>query len=109
MQYSWDAYPYRGADMNSLDLKKVEQFIAKVNLVKRFSLPLNPQDALSKLNMIQKNTPTNAAMILFPKDNLRYNVHIGRFKTPSLIIADKMIDIICLMCWKNRCKQLSDI
>jgi len=92
MQYSWDAYPYRGADINSLNLKKVEQFIAKVNLVKRFSLPLNPQDALSKLNMIQKNTPTNAAMILFSKDNLRYNVHIGRFKTPSLIVADKMIN-----------------
>jgi len=31
-------------------------------------------------------------MILFSKQNLRYNVHIGRFKTPSLIIADKLIN-----------------
>ncbi|NDP22179.1 MAG: ATP-dependent DNA helicase [Paludibacter sp.] len=92
MQYSWDAYLYSGADVNSLDLVKVEQFISKVNNAKRFSLPENPVDALIKLNMFQKNTPTNAAMILFSKDNLRYNVHIGRFKTPSLIIADKMIN-----------------
>ena len=92
MQYSWDAYPYNGANLNSLDLSKVEQFIAKLNDVKRFSLPTDPIEALSKLNMIQKNIPTNASMILFSKDNLRYNVHIGRFKTPSLIIADKMIN-----------------
>jgi len=92
MQYSWDAYPYSGADINSIDLQKVEQFIAKVNIIKRFSLPLNPVNALIKLNLLQKKTPSNAAMVLFSKANLRYNVHIGRFKTPSLIIADKMIN-----------------
>lgn len=91
MQYSWDAYPYNGADINSLNFNKVEQFISKVNSVKRFSLPNNPMDALEKLKMIQKGIPTNAAMILFSKENLFYNVHIGRFKTPSTIIADKMI------------------
>ncbi|MDR0941992.1 MAG: hypothetical protein LBM68_07190, partial [Bacteroidales bacterium] len=32
------------------------------------------------------------AMILFSKENLLYNVHIGRFKMPSMIIADKMIN-----------------
>ncbi len=48
-------------------------------------------DALEKLKMIQKGIPTNAAMILFSKENLFYNVHIGRFKTASTIIADKMI------------------
>lgn len=31
-------------------------------------------------------------MILFSKENLLYNVHIGRFKRPTLIIADKMIN-----------------
>jgi ATP-dependent DNA helicase RecG len=78
MQNSWDSYPYADADVDSLDLLKVEHFIAKVNSVKRFSLPLNPSDALKKLNMIQKNVPTNAAMLLF--------------STPSMIIADKMIN-----------------
>ena len=42
--------------------------------------------------MLQNNVPTNAAMILFSKENLLYHVHIGRFKTPSMIIADKMIN-----------------
>ena len=92
MQYSWDSYPYLGAHIDDLNLEKVKTFIFKVNQVKRFLLPENPVDALFKLNMIKGETPTNAAMILFSKENLRYNVHIGRFKTPSMIIADKMIN-----------------
>lgn len=32
-------------------------------------------------------------MILFSKENLFYNVHVGRFKTPSLIIDERMINI----------------
>ena len=92
MQNSWDSYLYQGAHFNDLDFDKIEQFILKVNQVRRFSLPLNHEEALKKLNMIQHNTPTNGAMILFSKQNLRYNVHIGRFKTPSLIIADKLIN-----------------
>jgi len=91
MQYSWDSYLYAGASANSLNVEKIKQFIQKVNTVKRFSLPNNPMDALEKLKMIQNGTPTNAAMILFAKENLFYNVHIGRFKTTSTIIADKMI------------------
>ena len=91
MQNSWDSYPYRGATTNSLNIEKIEQFIAKVNIVKRFSLPTQPLDALKKLNLIRFDVPANAAMLLFSNDNLRYNVHIGRFKTPSTIIADKMI------------------
>lgn len=91
MQYSWDSYLYAGASANGLNIEKIKQFIQKVNKVKRFSLPNNPMDALEKLRMIQNGIPTNAAMILFSKENLFYNVHIGRFKTPSTIIADKMI------------------
>lgn len=41
--------------------------------------------------MFRDNVPTNAAMLLFSKRDLHYNVHIGRFKSPTLIIADKMI------------------
>lgn len=91
MQNSWDSYFYKNADIDDLELEKIKQFVSKVNAVKRFFLPVNPIDALTKLNMIKNNKPTNASMILFSKENLRNNVHIGRFKTPSLIIADKMI------------------
>jgi ATP-dependent DNA helicase RecG len=92
MQYSWDAYPYPHATIDSLNLEKVSAFISRVNEAGRFHLPANPKAALIKLRMLRNNVPTNAAMILFSKENLLYNVHIGRFKTPSMIIADKMIN-----------------
>ncbi|MDR0724724.1 MAG: putative DNA binding domain-containing protein [Prevotellaceae bacterium] len=92
MQYSWDAYPYFGADTESLNPEKIKSFIARVNATGRFHLPENPVEALYKLRMLKDGKPTNAAMILFSRENLLHNVHIGRFKTPSLILADKMIN-----------------
>ena len=92
MQYSWDSYPYPKASADDINLEKVKKFITRVNLAERFQLPENPKNALIKLKMLQNNVPTNAAMILFSKENLLHNVHIGRFKTPSMIIADKMIN-----------------
>ena len=91
-QLSWDSYPYPGASFNDLKIEKVKQFIYKVNNAGRFILPENPEDALEKLGMLDNDVPTYAAMILFSKANLRYNAHIGRFKTQSMIIADKMIN-----------------
>ena len=90
-QLSWDSYPYPGSSIDDLKIEKIKQFIYKVNNAGRFLLPENPEDALAKLGMLDNGVPTNAAMILFSKADLRYNVHIGRFKTQSMIIADKMI------------------
>lgn len=91
MQYSWDAYPYSKATYNDLNEDKIKDFIAKVNVKGRFKLPNNPKEALIKLRLLKEEVPSNAAMILFSKENLLYNVHIGRFKLPSLIVADNMI------------------
>jgi len=66
--------------------------VGEVGWYKRFTLPSDPIEALSKLKLIEGSTPTNAAMILFSAENLLFNVHVGRFKTPSMIIADKMIN-----------------
>ena len=90
-QVSWDSYEFSGATIHDLQQGKLDEFIRKVNNAGRFLLPTNPVTALEKLGMLLKNVPTNAAMILFSKRDLHYNVHIGRFKSPSLIIADKMI------------------
>ena len=87
MQHSWDSYLYNGASQNDLDVSLIRKFIEKVNRNGRFSLPTEPFEALKKLNMIKNGYPTNAAMILFSKQDLKYNVHIGRFKTPSMIIG----------------------
>lgn len=54
-------------------------------------MPESPREALSKLGMIQDGVPTNSAYLLFAADDPHYNVHIGRFKTPSVIIDDKMV------------------
>lgn len=47
---------------------------------------------MTKLHLLKDGVPVNAAMLLFSKSNLLYNVHIGHFKTPSLIIADNMVN-----------------
>ena len=91
LQLSWDSYTKPNAEFKDLSILKIKAFIKKVNESERFSLPLNPREALSKLKLITNHEVSNAAMILFSNDNLRYNVHVGRFKTPSLIIDDKLI------------------
>ena len=93
LQVSWDSYPAYGKTFEDLDTNAVERFIAKVNAGGR--LNLNGQtwaDNLRKLKLIDRMQPTNAAYLLFGKDNIGYNVHMGRFKTPSMIIDDKMLN-----------------
>jgi len=90
LHLSWDAYPYPKAVIDNLNFEKVRKFIAKVNNSGRFNLPGNVEDALSKLRLTVDNVPVNAAMLLFANESLNHNVHVGRFKTPSMIIDDKI-------------------
>jgi len=91
MQYSWDAYFSRNCSINDLDFNKVQKFIDKVNSVGRFSLDGTPIECLEKLKYISREKITNAAVLLFGKGESSYNVHLGRFKTESMIIDDKML------------------
>ncbi len=91
LQTSWDAYAHHSASLDDIDFNKVSVFIEKVNAGGRFNLPLNVMDALTKLKLIQNNVPVNAALLLFAKEHSNHNVHVGRFKTPSMIIDDKML------------------
>lgn len=43
------------------------------------------------MRLLKKGQPTQAAMLLFPKIAPPYQVHVGRLKTPSHIIDDKII------------------
>jgi len=74
-----------------LQIKKVEKFIDKVNAAERFSLKGTWQECLKKLKLIKDNRPTNAAMHLFSKEDLLVNVHIGRFRSPTLIVDDRLL------------------
>jgi len=91
LQLSWDSYPAHGFAIEDLDLTKIEKFIAKVNAVGRFRLEGTAFECLEKLRLINKSAVTNAAVLLFSKNDSIYNVHLGRFKTPSMIIDDKML------------------
>jgi len=91
LQSSWDAYESNSIKYEDLDITKVDKFITKVNDTKRFTLSSDPKEALQKLNLIKDEESTNAAMLLFCKDQNIYNIHIGRFKTASMIVDDKMI------------------
>lgn len=91
VQTSWDSYPYNDSTLDDLDEQKIESFIQRVNQSGRFNLSGTPLECLRKLRLIKNDVPTNAAMLLFSKEELFYNVHIGRFKTQSLIIDDKMV------------------
>lgn len=92
LQLSWDSYPFKAATFKQLQISKIKQFIKRVNESGRFSLPLEPNAALVKLKLVTNSKRSNAAMILFSSHTPFYNVHVGRFKSPSLIIDDRMIN-----------------
>jgi ATP-dependent DNA helicase RecG len=92
LQTSWDAFPAINKTINDLDVSKINKFIETVNSKGRYQLPGTWKDNLEKLRLIKGETITNAAWLLFGKETTGYNVHIGRFKTPSMIIGDKMLN-----------------
>ncbi len=91
LQVSWDSYPAPNITIDDIDLLKVEKFIRKVNATGRFNLEGSLVENLEKLRLISNNKITNAAYLLFAKRDIAFNVHLGRFKTPSYIIDDKML------------------
>ena len=89
LQLSWDAYPASTHTLDDLSLPKIKRFIRQVNDNGRFALESTDFAALEKLNYIANGQPTWAAMLLFAKEPIRHHVHIGRFKTPDMIIDDR--------------------
>lgn len=78
--------------MKDLDESLIEKFISKVNTAGRFHLHTNIKSSLQKLRLINDRQITNAAWLLFGKGDIGYNIHLGRFKTPTHIIDDKMLN-----------------
>ncbi|MDO9037540.1 MAG: putative DNA binding domain-containing protein [Lutibacter sp.] len=92
LQLSWDSYPAQGKSFDDLDVHKVTSFFEKVNARGRFKLEGSWLENLQKLKLVGAQGITNAAWLLFAKENTGYNVHLGRFKTPSTIIDDRMLN-----------------
>jgi ATP-dependent DNA helicase RecG len=91
LQLSWDAYEAPRESLDALSIPKIERFIDQVNQCGRFTLDNSPLLALEKLKYIVNNHPTWAALLLFAENPLRHHIHIGRFKTPAMIIDDRQI------------------
>ena len=89
LQLSWDAYQADTHTLDALSMPKIKRFIQQVNENGRFALESTDFAALEKLNYIVNGHPTWAAMLLFAKEPIRHHIHIGRFKTPSMIIDDR--------------------
>lgn len=92
LQLSWDAYEAYEFSYEDLDVYKIERFLARLKEKGRYRVTQDPIHDLKKLNLLKENNqPTNAARLLFAKEQTVYNIHLGRFKTPSMILDDKMI------------------
>ena len=91
MQYSWDAYTRPDKSLDDLDEHLIERFLNRINKKGRLKLAGNNLDKLRKLNLIKDNIPTNAAVLLFAKEPLMYDVHAGRLKTPDKILDNIII------------------
>lgn len=91
LQLSWDSYPEEWAVVKDLSSDKVAVFLKRVKEGGRFQGEGDWRVILEKLGYLKGGTPTHAAILLFGKDDPPYALHIGRFKTPSKIIDDRMI------------------
>ena len=81
LQVSWDSFPALGKTLEDLDTESIDRFIERVSSNGRLSLSGKTwTDKLRKLKLINGETPTNAAYLLFGKGNIGYNVHASQIK-----------------------------
>ena len=91
LQLSWDSYISVGSQMADIDPEKAQNFIQKIKESGRFAIDSNWKTVFEKLMFIKDNRPTNAAILLFGIRDCPHTVHIGRFKSASIIIDDRVI------------------
>ncbi len=87
-QLSWDSYAANEYNISDLDMEKIEKFIHQVNQGGKIYITEDPITALTKLKFIIGDKPSYASILLFVRHPMRYNIHIGRFKTEIDIIDD---------------------
>lgn len=94
---SWDALPASVSGKDLLDLEKISDYIktAKSSGRRKFLKMESPVEVLRKMELLKKNKPTWAALLLFGKNSqsplTQATVHCGRFKGESKIIDNRLI------------------
>ena len=95
---SWDALTLSDKSVEDIDIAKVNEYINLSVKIKRrnFLTNENPIEILEKLELLKRNNPTMAAILLFGKSPqsplTQAKVHCGRFKNDIKIIDDRLID-----------------
>jgi ATP-dependent DNA helicase RecG len=91
---SWDAFIEASATLNDLDAERISAFIISVKKSGRRPVPDTVPDFefLRKIKLIQDNSPTRAALLLFGKNPNHHFpsafLKIGRFRSPTHIVDD---------------------
>lgn len=94
---TWDGLIEPRANLKDIDLERVKKFVSLCNKTGRRPIPENeaPLATLEKLELIQKEKPTRAAILLFGRNPQRFCLQailkMGRFKSETIIIDDKQI------------------
>ena len=94
---SWDRLPARNASLEDIDPEKVKRYIKRANSAGRRNISEDEDylQVLEKLDLINNNRPTWAALLLFGFEPQRFlsqaTVHCGRFKSEITVIDDHMI------------------
>jgi len=94
---TWDGLIEPRATLEDIDLEKVKKFVSLCNKTGRRPIPENeaPLMTLEKLELIQKEKPTRAAILLFGKNPQRFYLQailkMGRFRSETIIVDDKEV------------------
>ncbi len=94
---SWDALPARDTALVDLDPDKIDEFMKQSLSTgrRKFKADEDHTEILTKLELIKKNQPTWASVLLFGKNPqsplTQATVHCGRFKGETIIIDDRLI------------------
>ncbi|HEX29463.1 TPA: transcriptional regulator [Candidatus Poribacteria bacterium] len=94
---TWDEVVEPRATLDDLDPEQLRRFRSLCNQKERRPIPPNEDDrtVLEKLGLLREGELLRAAVLLFGKDPQRFypsaRVKIGRFRSPTLIVDDRLI------------------
>jgi len=94
----WDLTPASNTTFEDLDTARIADYIRKANETGRRNIAAGeaPHTVLQKIGLINDNTPTWAALLLFGNDPQRFlsqaTIHCGLFDTDGIsVLDDRMI------------------
>ncbi len=95
---SWDALPATGRTLSDIDLGAVANYVESSTRIGRRHFPVNsdPVEVLRKLELVNGEQATWAAVLLFGKRPqsplIQATVHCGRFRENVHIMDDRLIE-----------------